>query len=83
MKRIQLIEVCQFCELDEDLLMHFISENWIIPKAVDELCFDEEDLARIILIKELKFDLGVNDEAVPVILHLIDQLNLRMPNEIK
>ena len=46
------------------------------PKELDRLGFDEEDLARIQLIQELREDFGVNDEAVPIILHLIDQLNL-------
>ena len=37
--------------------------------------FDEEDVCRILLIHDLKDKFGVNDEAVPVILHLVDQLN--------
>jgi chaperone modulatory protein CbpM len=46
------------------------------------MIFDEEDLARIRLIYELQMDMGVNDEAIPVILHLVDQLN-RVHIEVK
>ena len=36
---------------------------------------DEEDLARICLIKQIQEEFGVNDESIPIILHLIDQVN--------
>lgn len=68
-------EVCRFYHLEEDLIIRFVNEEWIYPKERDQLGFDEEDLARIHLIQELREDFGVNDEAVPIILHLIDQLN--------
>jgi chaperone modulatory protein CbpM len=56
----------------------YIERRWIIPRQpeirnISEL--DEEDLARIQLIRELQEDLGVNDDAVPIILNLIDQLH--------
>ena len=54
-----------------------ISERWILPEREGEaLSFDEIDLARLRLIGELRRDLAVNDEAVPVVLHLIDALHL-------
>ena len=43
---------------------------------------DLEDLTRIHLIAELKHDFEVNDESIPIILHLIDQLNY-LRNQIK
>jgi chaperone modulatory protein CbpM len=56
----------------------YIERRLIIPRQpeirnISEL--DEEDLARIQLIRELQEDLGVNDDAVPIILNLIDQLH--------
>ena len=39
-----------------------------------QLLFDEADRARIRLIVELRRDLEVNDEAVPVVLRLLDQI---------
>ena len=37
--------------------------------------FSDTDVARAHLIRDLKGDLGVNDEGVDVILHLVDQLH--------
>jgi chaperone modulatory protein CbpM len=74
--RRRLEEVCKVCGISEDIIIYFIEEEWIHPIDVDHKIFDEEDIARVRLIKELREDLGVNDEAVPIILNLIDQLNL-------
>jgi chaperone modulatory protein CbpM len=35
----------------------------------------DEDIRRAHLIVELQRDFGVNDDAIPIILHLIDQLH--------
>ena len=45
-------------------------------RAGEDFAFDEIDVARLRLIAELRRDLAVNDEAVPLILHLIDELHL-------
>jgi chaperone modulatory protein CbpM len=37
--------------------------------------FSDVDLARAQLIRDLREDLGVNDEGVSVILHLLDQMH--------
>jgi chaperone modulatory protein CbpM len=37
--------------------------------------FSDVDLARAQLIHDLREDFGVNDEAVSVILHLVDQMH--------
>jgi chaperone modulatory protein CbpM len=44
--------------------------------SVTEAWLDDEDLARAALIRELLDEMGVNDESVPIILHLIDQLHV-------
>lgn len=72
-KRIE--EICEECETSPLIIQHFISEEWITPSDQEKMLFDEEDLARIMLILELQEEMGVNDEAVPIILNLIDQLN--------
>lgn len=69
-------EVCRDLELGEEIILHFIEEEWIVPFDEEHMILDEEDMARIHLIHELQEDLGVNDEAVPIILNLLDQLNL-------
>lgn len=75
MKILRIEEVCRYYKIPENLIIYFVNEEWIYPKEPDQLGFDEEDLARIQLIQELREEFGVNDEAMPIILHLIDQLN--------
>lgn len=72
---LKIDEVCRFCGLDQEHIQYFIHQEWITPFDQESLIFDDEDLARIGLIHELQDELGVNDEAVPIILNLIDQLN--------
>ena len=76
MNIIRVSEACSLCGVTEEMIQHFIQEEWIVPADPIQVFLDEEDLARIRLIRELMEDLGVNDEAVPIILHLVDQLNL-------
>lgn len=62
--------------LDRRLLEAWISAGWLIPPETDsELTFSEVDLARVQLIRDLREDLGVNDEGISVILHLLDQMH--------
>jgi chaperone modulatory protein CbpM len=54
----------------------WVAAGWIVPPQTDpELMFSDLDLARAQLIRDLREDLGVNDEGVSVILHLIDQMH--------
>lgn len=59
-------------EFDHKLILTYIERCWIAPDSSE---LDHEDQARIHLIQELQNVFGVNDEAVPIILHLIDQLH--------
>ena len=55
----------------------YLAESWVLPdRTGEELAFEEVDLARLRLIAELRRDFAVNDEAVPVVLHLVDELHL-------
>jgi chaperone modulatory protein CbpM len=58
-----------------EVILQFINCEWIQPNDPKNLLLDEEDIARIQLISELKERLGVNDEGITIILHLMDQLN--------
>ncbi len=62
--------------LEAHTLEAWVEEEWLIPRrdagAED---FSEADVARAHLIHDLKRDIGVNDQGVTVILHLIDQLH--------
>jgi len=62
-----------------DLIVRYISFEWIVPCERSEdpqnQTLDKEDLARICMIKQLQEEFGVNDESIPIILGLLDQLN--------
>ena len=77
MKHFTVREVCEQTGLTKDKVYHLIEQEWILPSSqyAEEQNLDEEDLSRIHLILDLKSQLGVNDDAIPVILHLIDQLH--------
>ena len=56
-------------ELDE-----WVAAGWLLPDQVDAARrYSEADLARAHLIGDLR-DLGANDEAIPIILDLVDQI---------
>ena len=62
-------------EVDEAELTAWIEQGWVLPVVQEgRFLFDEADVARVRLIVELRRDLGVNDEAVPVVLRLLDQV---------
>jgi chaperone modulatory protein CbpM len=62
--------------LDAATLNVWIDEEWLIPRASGSaLQFSDADLARARLIRDLKLNLGVNDEGIAIILHLLDQLH--------
>lgn len=56
-------------------LSAWIEQHWVLPVEVDgDLMFDDSDVARVKLIAELRNDLGVNEDAIPVVLRLLDQI---------
>jgi chaperone modulatory protein CbpM len=72
--RVTIEEASRICGPSREDIAHFIQEEWIKP--FEDEAFDDEDISRIRLIHELMEELGVNEESVPIILHLIDQLNV-------
>jgi chaperone modulatory protein CbpM len=62
--------------LETETLDAWIEERWLLPREHDSgSTFSEVDVARAQLIRDLKQDLGVNDEGIGVILDLLDQLH--------
>ena len=62
--------------IDSDAIDLWVAAGWLAPQgASGKWTFSEIDLARTRLIKDLTGDLGVNDEGIPIILGLIDQLH--------
>ena len=62
-------------EVTEQEVIGFVQQSWVLVSGEQEgWRFDEADAARVKLIVELKRDLEVNEEALPVVLNLLDQL---------
>jgi len=62
--------------LDATAVAAWVEAGWLIPRQdADAADFSEADLARARLIRDLQHDMGVNEEAVPIILDLIDQVH--------
>lgn len=63
-------------QLDTQLLSAWIEAGWLRPhESASGPEYSDVDLARARLIADLRDDLGLNDEAVPVVLDLIDQIH--------
>ena len=62
-------------EVSQGDVMTWIERRWVLPtEDGDNLLFDEADRARIKLIAELHRDLGVGEDAMPLVLRLLDQI---------
>ena len=75
MKKYELQEFCQILEVEIGTISEFINNDWLTLASLENNEFDQEDLARARLVLDLLETFEVNKEAVPIILHLVDQLN--------
>lgn len=67
--------VAEVTEITLRRLRLWVRNGWVIPAAGDEgPRFDALDIARIRLVCQLKDEMNVNDDAVPVVLSLLDQV---------
>jgi chaperone modulatory protein CbpM len=61
--------------LTEETLQVFLREDWIRPvRSQGEPAFSDADIARIRLILDLRATLEVEEETLPIVLSLLDQL---------
>lgn len=61
--------------LDRHELVHWVENRWVLPEQQGETwLFHEVDVARIELIREIRQDFAIDDEAVPMVLGLLDQV---------
>lgn len=84
--RRSLEEVCEICGVSVTTVKTFIESEWVVPLDPHAQMLDDEDIARIRLILELKNDFEVNDQSIDIILHLIDRihvLNLRLKQHLE
>jgi chaperone modulatory protein CbpM len=73
---ISKLEFLSLSQLDQETLEVWIGERWLIPdETAGEPAFSEIDLARAKLIRDLKQDMGVNNEGIGIILDLLDQVH--------
>ncbi|MEE8534407.1 MAG: chaperone modulator CbpM [Kiloniellales bacterium] len=62
-------------EVESADLTAWVEQNWVLPVVEDgRFLFDTADVARVRLIAELSRDMGVNEEAMPIVLRLLDQI---------
>jgi chaperone modulatory protein CbpM len=61
--------------LDRQELVHWVENRWVLPEPRgDTWLFREVDIARVELILEIRHEFAIDDEAVPVVLDLLDQV---------
>lgn len=62
-------------ELDAEALQRWINQGWVLPnRDQTDVLFDPSDVARVRLICELHYDLSIEEDSMPVVLSLLDQL---------
>ena len=61
--------------LERRELVRWVESRWVLPEARGETwVFHEVDVARVELIIEIRRDFAVDDEAMPLVLNLLDQV---------
>jgi chaperone modulatory protein CbpM len=71
MKRSEFLVVAA---IETHVLESWVAAGWLLPQGQEDDYLSEIDLARAQLINDLK-ELGANEEAIPIILDLIDHLH--------
>jgi chaperone modulatory protein CbpM len=65
----------RFTGLDRRELGRWIENGWILPERRGETwIFHEVDVARVELIFEIRHEFAIDEEAMPVVLGLLDQV---------
>ena len=70
----QMREFLLQARLKTEVLNVWLEAGWLQPQHDGRNGFSEVDLARAQLIRDLQ-QMGVNEEAVPIVLDLIDQVH--------
>ncbi len=69
-----IVIVSEECGISLEWIVKMIENEWITPADPQGHHLDEEDVARIRLIRELSEEFEVNEEAIPIILELVDKV---------
>lgn len=67
----------RFPGLDENRLADWIARGWVHVEGASrtEWIFTEIDIARLHLLRDLHVDLALDEEALPLVLSLVDQVH--------
>jgi chaperone modulatory protein CbpM len=61
--------------LDRRELARWVENRWVLPERRDQTwVFHEVDVARVELILEIRHEFAIDDEALPLVLGLLDQV---------
>ncbi|HEX3535397.1 MAG TPA: chaperone modulator CbpM [Stellaceae bacterium] len=67
--------VGRFAELDTTELARWVENRWVLPEREGEsFLFREVDVARVELILEIRREYAVDDDALSLVLGLLDQV---------
>jgi chaperone modulatory protein CbpM len=65
----------RFARLERGELVRWVENRWVLPEeAGGRWAFAEVDIARVELILHVREEFAVGDEAMPVVLGLLDQV---------
>ena len=69
------ILIAQNSDIDRQDLERWILNEWVRPERQSGgFVFQDIDVARVKLIRDLRQDLDIDEEALPIVLSLLDQL---------
>lgn len=65
-----------FTDISAAMIQDWVARGWVHAEGAspEEWVFAEIDIARIRLIRELRVDLDVNEDMLPLVLSLLDQI---------
>ncbi len=64
-----------FSDLSQVELVHWVEQGWVVPDAEGTAyVFREIDVARVRLIHDLRHDMDLGEDAIPLVLSLLDQI---------
>jgi chaperone modulatory protein CbpM len=72
---VQIQELVLQVRIETERLEQWVAAGWLLPReSGSNRDYSDVDVARAHLIRDLQ-ELGVNDDGIPIILHLVDQLH--------
>ena len=67
--------VCRIAGLDARDLARWVENRWVLPeRRHDTWIFHEVDVARVELILDIRTELAIEDDALALVLNLLDQV---------